>query len=261
MSIGGFQPPPGNPYAAPGFGDLGAARPGAPSPGAPQAPDAMEALRCAWRHVAADPVGTAAPILVALFVAGIPGGIVQFARSLLQAGLQRSDLDPMVVGVILLGTMIAGQFVSALGTAAMMAGISRFALRVVRGERPEFGVVFSGFDSFVTMYASALLLQLAVALGLMACAVPGIMVALGLSQYAFVHVDRGTGAIDSLKGSWALTDGYKLNLLVIAVLMFAVTVGGLLACCVGVFVAVVLQFLVQAYAYEALSGRTPVTPA
>ena len=67
--------------------------------------------------------------------------------------------------------------VSATAQAYILGGIVQFALRVARGDRPDFGVVFSGGRFFVPLLGATLLYSLGVALGFAFCIVPGLFLA------------------------------------------------------------------------------------
>ncbi len=72
---------------------------------------------------------------------------------------------------------------------------------------------------------------------------PIIIVSLMFSQIQLLIIDRGVGAVESLRESYAITNGNKLTLFVIGILLAAIGMGaaivGLLALCVGIIPAMI----------------------
>ena len=134
-------------------------------------------------------------------------------------------------------------------------GETLFFLKVARGHPVNFGELFQGGPWFLTTLFAGILAGLAVFLGLMLCIVPGIIFALMFSQFWYVIVDRNAGIIESLGLSKRLTDGNKVTLLGIYLLVFLINLGGLLACCIGLLFTASFTTLLGAVIYLALTGQ------
>jgi uncharacterized membrane protein len=153
------------------------------------------------------------------------------------------------------GIAIVFGLIGSLVQTFLTLGYIRAALAAVRGQTPEFGVLFSAGPFFLTGFLASLLAGIGVAIGIVLCIVPGVFLALGLYFVQFIVVDRegGIGVIDALKESWQLTDGYKGALFLWALVSIGLILAGTLACCVGVFVAAPLIWIGMAVIYDMLA--------
>lgn len=103
--------------------------------------------------------------------------------------------------------------------------------------------------------------------------VPAVIAFLMFSQFQLLIIDRGVGAVESLQTSRQITDGNKLTIFLIFILIAAIGMGamivGLLALCVGVIPAmigysafatltVVVMYLCMTGQYVAVPGPSMV---
>ncbi|MGC4094164.1 MAG: hypothetical protein QM756_40885 [Polyangiaceae bacterium] len=274
---GGYGPPGGGGYGPPGGAPPGGYGPpggfGPPPPvggyGPPGSPPGgvsgagftpMEAVLFGWNWVKKDFGGIALPLAVAAFVMFLPQGLLGGARGFAQGFLQASGaLDANSAALIGLITTPISMAIGVVAQAYFWAGMLRFALSVARGRKPDFGDVFSGGPTFGAMLVGHLLLNLGVLVGAMLCIVPGVILALGCQFYALFVIDKQQSGVDALKSSWAFTQGHKMNLFILYLVMVGVSLVGLAACCVGLLlVAVPVQVLAQVYVYMKLNGELPV---
>lgn len=219
----------------------------------------MEAVSFAWAWVTKDFGGVALPLAVAWLVMLLPQMLLGGARTFAESFLVRSGtLDAStsaLFGVIMTPISLG---VGVLSQAYFLGGIARFALTVARGRKPEFGEVFAGGSTLGPMFVGQLLLTIGSGIGALFCLVPGVIIALACQFYALFIVDKQLSGVDALKASWEVTKGHRVNLLVLAIIMFLVSVLGMLACCFGFFlIAAPMQMLVQAYVYQRLHGEEP----
>jgi len=145
--------------------------------------------------------------------------------------------------------------------AFILGGVTQFSLRVARGEKPDFGVVFSGGPFFAPMLLATTIYAVCVSVGMLACFVPGLFLFASWVAYSAFIVDKRLGAIDALKASFQLTAPHRTNVIVYALLSILVYLAGGLACCIG---ALLLSFPVlmigNAYLYLKLTGEQPRLP-
>jgi uncharacterized membrane protein len=141
-----------------------------------------------------------------------------------------------------------------LGTAALSMflypGFIVAGLKAVRGGKVEFTDLFAGFRRLGAVLAWSVLGGIATALGMLFLVLPGIIVALGLSQAGFLVFDRGVGGLDSLKASWKLMIGYRWSFFLLMLTLVGINVLGALALCVGFFVTAPLTTVLLAVFYE-----------
>ncbi len=209
--------------------------------------------------------GVAVPIAVATLVAVIPYGVLAGIAVVVMTAMSGSGSSGAVDATALLvgsGIRLVSVLVLYLSIAYMLGGITQFSLRVARGERPEFGVVFSGGSTFMSMFGATLLSGIAVGIGSLFCIVPGFFIQGCLVAFSCLIVDKKMGAIDALSTSWNMTAPYRVNALVYALLAWLVSLGGTAACCVGaLLVSTPVIAIANAYVYMKLSGEQPRLPS
>jgi uncharacterized membrane protein len=152
-------------------------------------------------------------------------------------------------------------------------GGTRLLLNALDGN-PEFSDVFSGFSEYgrtlTHMLPLTLLLMLIGTVGnlveRMGTAVTPLLGSLFILAWTFgissrlgfaiyFAVDRGLGAIESLRVAWETTASQKLNCAVLILLFFLVGFVGVLCLLIGVIPAIMVGSLLQAAAYRQLAGR------
>jgi len=155
----------------------------------------------------------------------------------------------------LIGVMIAGALlitpVQCAVAGPIRGGYDLAMLRLVRGDDSvTFGDLFAGFSKFVPLLLTFLLVGVCVVMGLILCIVPGIIVAIGLWPAYLLVMEDDLPPVEAVKGAWALTNGHKINLFILAIANCVVIVIGLLCCCVGVLVAAPVTQLAWMGAYH-----------
>ena len=202
------------------------------------------------------------PLAVAWFVALLPGIVLGGVRGGVVGALTASgSADPTVLALLNAGGSLISYFVSVVVQAFILGGVMQFALRVARGEKPEFGVVFSGGRYFASMLGGTLLYTLGVTGGTLLCIVPGFFLAACWIAYSAFVVDKGLGGVEALKASWQATTPHRTNVMVYMLLSALVGVAGAVACCVGaLLVSFPLLMIGNAYLYLKLIGEQPRLP-
>jgi hypothetical protein len=127
-------------------------------------------------------------------------------------------------------------------------------LKAVRGASVDFTDLFAGFKRPGAVLIWNLLGSILTAVGMVLLVLPGVIVALGLSQSGYLVFDRGLCGVDALKASWKLMTGYRLSFLVLMLALLGINVLGLLALCVGFFVTAPLTAVILAVYHERLRG-------
>ncbi len=167
------------------------------------------------------------------------------------------------------------------------AGYTAVALAQLRGEAWGVGDFFSGFRRYFTLVGYALVLGLVAAgiaalmgmaagvaaAGGVAARNPGavliqvLIILAGVAGIVYVTIragffgvslimDRGMGAMEALRGSWAMSRGHFLGLLGMGLLLGLINVGGVLLLGVGVLFSMPFTCLALNAGYL-LAGGTP----
>lgn len=105
---------------------------------------------------------------------------------------------------------IAGAIATFLISGAFMYGLYAFFLQQARGQQPELGVMFSGFQKFGATLVLYLLMMIFVLLWSLLLIIPGIIAALSYSMAFFLLLDNpNLKAMDALRQSKEMMKGYK----------------------------------------------------
>lgn len=215
-----------------------------------------EVVGFAWERIKADPVNIIGAIVVGSIVAGAPAGIVDAiaeaywsaAGSSSAAGLEQLT-DPIFLAIKALGYLVG-----TVAQAFMMAGMANFSLKVARGQTYAFSDIFEGARWFFPALLINILSTLGVGLGLVLLIIPGIFLALSWCLALPAAVDRNLGAVEALSESFKLTDGHRLSLLLLFLILGGLGLVGLCACFVGIFVAMTIGQIAIARVYTRLTG-------
>ena len=181
-------------------------------------------------------------------------------------------LVAFLVYLVLLATVI-GIF---LAIPVLAWGGARFLLNVYE-ERAQFGDLFSGFENYGSLILPTLGTMLLLGLIQNVGSVPmnlidpesnlllftvgwlfllfwSVFVTLRVSFAWLIMVDRGSGPIDSIKQSWAITQGNVGKLVILYLASMAVITLGLLALFVGVLPAANVTAMAWVSAYRQMVG-------
>jgi hypothetical protein len=153
-------------------------------------------------------------------------------------------------GPLLLAVLIVILFILILA-GPIRGGYDLAMLRLLRDDESlSFLDVFAGFSKFGRLFWTLNLLGLILLLGTLLFIVPGIVLALGLWPAFLLVLEDDLEPIEALKAAWALTDGHKAELFVLAIANMVLMIAGLLVFGIGVLVAGPITQLVWVAAYE-----------
>ena len=167
--------------------------------------------------------------------------------SLITNGLPSAVNQESSLGIIL-------RLIALIIQGPLLAGVYFLALRLVRAEPVTFERMFDGFQVFGTALGVFLLYTLGIAVGLFLLILPGIFVAVSLMPCMFLVMDANHSIIDTLRRAWAMTEGYRLKILITFLLLFVLNLLGILALFIGFIVTGAFSLLVMATMYDELSN-------
>jgi uncharacterized membrane protein len=196
-------------------------------------------------------------IVIGQIVGGIGAGAQLFIN--IAAEQLDSDIQLIVIGIGALIRMFFSLLAFIFNSYFGMSLI-KISLRLVRGDTATFKDAIIDFPMFIQGVLANFLVGLVCGLGVLFCIVPGVILSLGLYMVLYLVVDKNMNAIDAIKGSWHMTDGSKLNLFLWLICCMVLSFVGLLACGVGVFVAMPVILLGNAIIYTSLSGGDQGNP-
>ena len=162
----------------------------------------------------------------------------------------QGDAASIVAAALLLGA------VAVAASVWMALGIHAFMLKLARGEEASVRDLLGETSLLVPALLATVLVGAAVMFGFMLLIVPGVILSLMFSQFINVMVDRQVGAIEALRLSIEATEGNKVTLLLLGLLMWAVnTVAATLTCGLSTIVVAPFISLMGSVAYLSMTGQ------
>jgi DNA-directed RNA polymerase subunit M/transcription elongation factor TFIIS len=220
--------------------------------------DAGNVLSRTWEIYKPQMGITIGGFAITWFLGQLAGAPAQIVNILMDPNIGVIDRDLVPVMVLL---FIVLTFASWAVSIYLTLGQSLLMLKIARGEQVEISEVFRGGRFFWRGLGSALLFALMIAGGFIACIVPGIILSLMFFPFMFVLVDQDCGVMDTLKTARSVTRGNLLTIFVLGLAGFGLTIAGLLAFCVGIFLVAPYLVLMQAVMYVMMSGQPLARPA
>jgi hypothetical protein len=155
-------------------------------------------------------------------------------------------------------SFVIGLIQSAIGLLAgvCMGGLYYLLLKLIRGERAEFGDAFAGFSlAFLPLFLAGLVSGLLTAFGLLLCLVPGIYLAVAWLFVFPLVIDQKLEFWDAMELSRRVVSRHWWTFLGFTLVSVLVVLVGVAALCIGVYVAQPVVFGALAFAYEDIFGR------
>jgi hypothetical protein len=139
----------------------------------------------------------------------------------------------------------------------IMGGLSWYYLKRIRQQPTQLNDAFAGFNlEFVQLFVGGLVVSLLVSLGWLACAIPGIYLAVAWKLTLPIIIDRRIGFWQAMEVSRRVVTRHWWSVLLFAIVCGAINFCGVLLCFVGVFFTFPLTMLATTFLYEDLFGNT-----
>ncbi len=204
------------------------------------------------------------PILIAMLVFILIGGVIYGLQILLQSvttpettvvtGENGFVVSNSGGGFLALLVSLVFALVGFIWSYIVQAAYARAGLALTEGRKIELSELLT-FDRIGRIIGAGILLGIATFIGLLLCILPGLLVAFFGSFFVYFILDQNLGAIESLSASFNFVkDNFGNLLLLLLLTMIAIFVGALL-CGLGLFVAIPVCVIAQAYAYKVLRGQ------
>lgn len=197
------------------------------------------AVRYGWEAFKANAIVLIGVFVIISAISSIPNIYVQFAG-------EKSVTSPLyfiLTIVVWAVTMLAS------------CGMIRITLDIYNGQEGDFEDLFTTVEPFLSYLLGSLLLGVILTIGFILLIIPGIYLSIRFCMFPFAVVDEGLGPIEALKRSWELTAGQELNLLLLGLVFILIEIAGLIALCVGIFVAMPVIMMGYVYVYRQLQGK------
>ena len=239
---------------------------------------AADAIGYGWKKFTEN-VGM---LLVGMLLFGVITGVLYWAGVFTVGGigiLATNNTDTYSTGEGVLMALIALVWVAVLflWSYVIQAGLARAGLAATNGQPIELShllsthkvgsVVVAAIVVAIPTIAGQLLLALGAAIGAESLfqllnfllSLVQLVVSFLAMFYIFFILDEDLGAVDSLKASFQLVQRNVGSVILFVLLALAVTLLGVLICCIGLLAAIPVVVVGQAYTYKVLRGQ-PVAP-
>jgi len=191
-------------------------------------------------------------VLGGLFLAGLVSLPIYVAFQVVNIFVVPQIQDP-AVGI---SVMVLAQIVFQVYMFWITIGVQMFALGVVRGEQPRYGLIFAGGRFLLSIVLCGILTQIIVMLGFILLIIPGFIFAMMLIQAQLLIIDRNLGVIDAMSTSRDVMVGNKLT--VFALFLVTGIIGLLLAlitCGLGYFAVGPYVMILSIVIYLGVTGQ------
>jgi uncharacterized membrane protein len=173
-------------------------------------------------------------------------------RAIDATGIDKSGLLSLVVSVM-----------SLLVTILLNAGLTRMAIHHVRTGKPDLGQMFLPSNFSWQLIGACLITYILIIVGCLLLVIPGLL-ALGLFVFVMpLIVDRRLGVFDAIGTSYKTLLPHLGASVFFNIRLFIVLLAGLLACCIGIIVAIPIVAVAMAILYCDFfpQGQVPAGPA
>ena len=149
-----------------------------------------------------------------------------------------------------------GELLSFLLAGPLQLGIAIYFLNILNDRPASIENLIEGFKPLLKVILIYIIISIATAIGIVLLIVPGIIIALGFSMTYYILVENPELSIEeSLKESWRLTNGYKMELFVLHLRFIPWYLLGLLCFGIGIFVVMPWHQLTLANYYNYLKQQ------
>jgi hypothetical protein len=144
----------------------------------------------------------------------------------------------------------------------LWGGLDWLFLKMVRGQKAEFSDAFAGFSlAFVPLMLFSLVAQLLTFVGLLLLILPGIYLMVAWLMFGpLLILDKRLDFWAAMELSRKVVHKHWWQVFGLMLVLLIVLLAGVLACGIGVFVAMPIATAASVYAYEDIFGGQPLRP-
>lgn len=137
----------------------------------------------------------------------------------------------------------------------LMGGLYFYLLKKIRGERTSIETAFSGFSKrFLHLFLGGFVAFALTGLGFICLILPGIYLLVAWMFILPLIIDKGLDFWPAMELSRKMVSKHWWKLLSFGIVLALITLGGVLACGIGLFVTAPIALAAQMYAYEDIFG-------
>jgi len=191
-------------------------------------------------------VGVTALVLVIIGAINQIFGL--FTHAAINAIIVQHQVTAGSIFIILLVTLVSGPVYT-----VFMAGLFKYYLKLIRGEGAGLGDAFSGFGpSIGQLILLNLVMTFLTLIGYALCLVPGIYLAVAWFFSIPLVIDRRMNFWEAMEASRKLVNKHWFLVFAFLLVYGFLSMAGLIACCIGIFVSIPIGLGALMYAYETI---------
>lgn len=125
-------------------------------------------------------------------------------------------------------------------------------IQAIRSQPLELKNIIIGFNNYLNIVLTNLLVTALIGIALVALIIPGIIVACRLAFVSYLVMDKGLDPISAVEESWRMTKGYTWKVFSLGLTSVFIFIFGLLLVIVGIFPAIIWIKASFASLYQAI---------
>ena len=189
--------------------------------------------------------------LVMLIIGAINQIFGLFTRPVVNTIIEQHRVTASGIFIIFLTIIVSGPIYT-----IFMAGLLKYYLKLVRGEPATIGDAFSGFGpSIGQLVLLNVVMSLLTLIGYALCLVPGIYLAVAWFFAIPLVIDRRMNFWQAMEASRKMVNRHWFLVFAFLLVYGFLSMAGILACCVGVFVTMPIGLGALMYAYETIFSQ------
>lgn len=216
--------------------------------------DSSEILSSAWEQAKKNGLALAVISFVIMIIQSAISGSGYDYSAILTA---MKENDALALQNLMGGNSAMG-YLSWVVYAVLMIGFNRMILLIVTGVKsaPSFDAYKMDIAVWAKIIAVEFIVGIICACGFCLCILPGIYLLARLewaSYYLMENNEAGIG--EALSASWNMSSNNAMELILVGIIAFFVSIAGLLLCCIGVYYTTVVAAYMQVITYLKLKGN------
>jgi len=136
-------------------------------------------------------------------------------------------------------------------------GLQYLFLKAMRDEEADLKLLFDGFRSkYLNIVLANLIVIALVMIGIVMLIIPGIIIACRLAFVSYLVMDKNLEPMKAVEKSWQMTKGHGWTIFFMAITSFFLFILGIIACFVGVFIALIWVHAAFATMYQSVLNQS-----
>jgi len=186
--------------------------------------------------------------LVLIIIAAFNQIVGLFTGPIIQGMVRQHQFSLGGILIVLLVTIVSGPIYT-----IFMAGLFKYYLKLIRGEGARLGDAFSGFGpSLGQLILLNLVMTISTLIGYALCLIPGIYLAVAWFFSIPLVIDRRMNFWEAMEASRKLVNKHWFLVFAFLLVYGLLSMAGLIACCIGIFVTMPIGLGALMYAYETI---------